>query len=110
MANKLRNTENHTSFFVSIGALSILVATTFFMSNAHAAQSDLSSQAAPQAVTYKINDGYGEYVGVGSTRLQASEQAREACIMRKVEAYEMKTGQTPDSDVADMFFDACINK
>jgi hypothetical protein len=109
MNYKKQSPESRQPLFIAFLALMILAGTTFFMSSAHAAQSELSSQA-PTTITYKINDGYGEYVGTGSTKLQASEQARESCIMRKVEAYERKTGQTPDTDTADMFFDACINK
>jgi hypothetical protein len=71
---------------------------------------DFSSEAPAKTQTYKITDGYGEYVGQGKTKLQASSNAREACIMQKVMAYESRHGTTPDADTADLFIDACINR
>jgi hypothetical protein len=60
--------------------------------------------------SYQIEDGYGQYTGYGKTKLQAAGQAREACIMQKVIAYEGRHGVTPDEDTADLFIDACINR
>ncbi len=63
-----------------------------------------------KVVSYKIADGYGEYVGHGPTRTAASSEARTQCVMKKVEAYEKSRGQTPDEDTVDLYFDACINR
>lgn len=74
------------------------------------APSATAPQAAAAVVTYKITDGYAEYTGQGATKIMASEQARSACIMQKVSAYENRYGVTPDADTTDLFIDACINR
>lgn len=68
------------------------------------------ASATPAQVSYKFTDGYGEYSGHGATKIEASSQAREACIMKKVAAYENRFGVTPDADTADLYIDACINR
>ncbi|OFZ18120.1 MAG: hypothetical protein A2Z20_06125 [Bdellovibrionales bacterium RBG_16_40_8] len=74
-----------------------------------AAEMNLASQAAP-IMSYQIVDADGQYTGHGSTKIEASSEARAACVMRKVEAYERARGVTPDPDRVDDFFDACINR
>jgi len=71
---------------------------------------DSASTAAPHSEVYKINDGYGEYVGQGKTKIQAQSGAREACVNAKIDAYESRHGMTPDPDTADLMIDSCINK
>ena len=77
---------------------------------ANSGQADYASNSTPETVSYKITDGYGEYSGYGATKNQAAGNARTACIMQKVAAYENRFGVTPDEDTADMFIDACINR
>jgi hypothetical protein len=74
-----------------------------------AGNADSASTAAHTEI-YKIDDGYGSYVGQGKTKIQAASGAREACIMAKVNQYEYRHGVTPDADTADLFIDSCINK
>ena len=73
-----------------------------------ASSRDLPSKGVP--ATYAIKDGYGEYRGIGATKLKAREMAWEKCVQSKVIAYENRHGNTPDASTADLFIDSCINK
>lgn len=75
-----------------------------------AAQREVESGDSKE-ISYKIADGYGEYVGRGSTKIAAQSMARTACVMNKVSSYESRhNGLTPDEDTVDLYFDACINR
>jgi hypothetical protein len=82
----------------------------YFAHSAFAAPQNESRELAAHTEVYKITDGYGEYAGQGSTKIQAQSGAREACVMAKITAYESRFGVTPDPDTADLMIDACINK
>lgn len=75
---------------------------------APASQEDLASSG--EVSTYAIKDGYGEYRGIGKTKLKAKEMAWEKCAQAKVAAYENRSGQMPDADTADMIIESCINQ
>jgi hypothetical protein len=62
-----------------------------------------------QKATYVVKDGYGEYVGQGTTKWKAAEEAWEKCVNTKADAYEKRHGNPPDLDTLDLFIDACIN-
>jgi hypothetical protein len=90
---------------ITLGLIGLL----FLSQGAFASERD-SASVASKKFTHSITDGYGIYKGQGSTQIAAQSEARTYCVMSKVAAYERKHGVTPDEDVVDLYFDACINR
>src|SRR6185312_10329486 len=66
------------------------------------ASAEMPSTAPAHSEVYKFEDGYGQYMGQGKTKIEAQSSAREACVNAKVDAYEGRHGQVPDADTADL--------
>jgi len=69
-----------------------------------------STQAgAAEKHTCKIETGYGTAIGFGESQRKATENAREICGEKMMDAYIAQRGRIP-ADAEDDIIDLCVNK